>query len=474
MKINGNMYKQLSFFNKYPNNLLSAIPDKSHFGERLINEISSNTSNSIKNNVLYSINFSGIKQNKPVIDANKILKTEYGIESNLSENTAKIFLEAVEDFTGLNNKNMFNGLKLISIDKTNDTIYDVNYSVEDNTFEISFNNGYNKKELKNISEERYNLGYTASDNYKYIPYSLLGRFLCFKHNPYAYDIKTKYTQKDGPIVVAGRKLGIFALDSFSSYNSHYIAAKMSEVPTTKQMDEIYETLIGADLNFPQTETGELKGVEHSFKSIKEVQDYLAKYNIKSDFHDLMTANLAAGAIDDFIKANNNKKLFNGLEISYTVSEGAWDGKTTSGYDELKNEITRSNIVLNIACDWKRPKKIAQMAYNKNHSSSNNPKNTIYHELGHWLHFHNDPLGYYVIGHKYNDDNPKKAEITEEEKNIFGRVSNYATKSPVEFVAEYISAKMNGFKYPKIVDNYFKMFYGKGDFMLKFPNSKKTN
>ena len=70
--------------------------------------------------------------------------------------------------------------------------------------------------------------------------------------------------------------------------------------------------------------------------------------------------------------------------------------------------------------------------------------------------------------KYNQNNPDKAELSDYEKNIFGRVSNYASTSPLEFVAEYIAARMNGTKFPKAVNDQYQILYGKGDVPIKLP------
>ena len=436
----------------------------------LITEFSSEANFGIKSAVLPKINFTGINNKKTIEQINKTLLEEYGIDSKLTNlDAANLFLESVEDFVKINTKNMFKGLKLS--DLTGDNIYSAEYDTDKDYFEIFFQNNFNKADIEDLAKIRYERGYTASDNKKYMFYDLLGRFLCFKENPYAYNFKCQYRAAFGDRLIAARKLGILATLSYSLYNSNYIAAKMCRVPTTERMDSIYEDLIGADIDFPQPKNTEIKGEEFSFKSVEDAQNYLKQYNIKSNFHDLKSANLTVGAIEDFIKVNKNKNLFNGLEISYKITEESWSGATISSFDDIKNEMIESYIVLNIACNWKKPEKVSRKGYNTNHSSSNSPKSTMYHELGHWLHFHNDPLRYDIMGKKYSENEDSTKLLSDYERDIFGRVSNYATKSPLEFVAEYITARMSGHIFPKAVDNQFENFYGKGNVPLRFPKIK---
>ena len=436
-------------------------------------EISSNFDYAIKSAVIPSINFKSTTNTKSANDINKILTTEYGIKSTLTNpDVAKLFLASVEDFVKLNNKNMFEGLILSDLTDDNN-IYKYKHSINTNSFEISFQKNLNENDIIKKTQNSYEKNFIATNDKKYLFYKSLGSFLCFKENPFSYNYKTQRRAIGGDKLIASRKLGIHATENYSEYNANYIAAKMCKLPTTQKMDDIYEDLIGADINFPKPNNTEIKGTEFSFQSVQEAQDYLKQYNIKAKFYDTNMANLTVSAIEDFIKANG-KNIFDGLEITYISDKESWDGATYRDFDDVKNKIIKSYIVLNIACNWKKTDKLSQKEYQCNYSSSNNPKSTIYHELAHWLHFHNNPLKYYIQTKKYsntyNNKNNTKL-LTEYEKNIFGRVSDYATSSPLEFVAEYISARMSGYSFPETINNKFKTIYGKGNIPLKFPNPK---
>lgn len=81
----------------------------------------------------------------------------------------------------------------------------------------------------------------------------------------------------------------------------------------------------------------------------------------------------------------------------------------------------------------------------------NPKDTILHELCHWLDFKGNPQKYSSVeidfknGFRYYNDFGK---------SITAKVSAYATKSPAEFCAKYICGRINGLKFPNATNKEF--------------------
>ena len=316
---------------------------------------------------------------------------------------------------------------------------------------------------------------------------LLGRFLAFKQNSEEYMYSSTLDLR--ALIELGLRMGSDACEDVSSYNANYIATKMCKVPTTKVMDNTYEDLEGPFLNFPETEKLKLlKGIQHSFSSTKEAHEYLKKYKIEAIFPTVEIANLAVGAIEDYIKVNNNKKMFEGLQIVYDTTQNGWTGAT-------RTNLKKGVVSFNTACiDWKNTDKSAERGYNSNFHPSNNPKETFYHELAHWLHQRNNPINFHSIGDNYwimslipLKFSSKYPDVYKLRKN-FAKVSNYATTNPIEFVAEYITGRMNGQTYPKHIDELFEKFYNgteqikdakgktktviaKGEYPLKFPKAE---
>ncbi len=443
-----------------------------------VKEISSAASNAVKNSIFPSISTNGVKQFQSVDEINTILGKEYGINSTLTNfDAAKLFLESVEDFVNMNEKDMFKGLKLSDGKGTNANFYDIIANPYEQGFEIEFSDKPKKKSLVRKANLDFINGNTSSDNPKYMFYMLLGRYLYFKQN----SEKDMYSSvKDFVPPHVFLRIGSNAGEDCSSYIANYIATKMCNVSTTKIMDDVYEMLEGPVLNLPKnSELKSIKGIQHSFKSTKEAHDYLKKYKIQAVFPTVAIANLAVGAIEDYIKVNNNKKMFQGLQIVYDTTLNCWLGGTLP---TLKKGIISFNTA---ATDWKNADVSAQRSYDNNFHSSNNPKKTFYHELAHWLHYKNNPENYIFLNSISKNMSKIPLEDSSEVPSIYNlrkklaKVSNYGATNPHEFVAEYVTARMNGQAYPEHINNLFKMFYNglvnevdsNGKKTVKFANGK---
>lgn len=433
--------------------------------------ISSVASNAIRSLVLPSVNFGEAIPPQTAKEINSVLKKEYGIKSTLTNPVvAKYFLNAVEDFVKLNEKDMFKGLKLSEGKPVATTYYDIVANPYKNEFEIEFTQNPKEKHLRHKAHIDFVRGRTASDNPKYMFYMLLGRYLYFKQNSEKYMYNSTNNLISPNIFL---RIGSNAGEDYSSYIANYIATRMCNVPTTKIMNNTYEVLEGPIVNLPQQNNLKaIKGIQHSFSSTKEAHDYLKKYKINAIFPTVEIANLAVGAIEDYININNNKKLFQGLHIIYDTTKEPWLGATQP---LLKEGVISFNTA---TTDWKHADKYAQRSYDTNWHSSNNPKKTFYHELAHWLHYKNNPQNYINLHLMFEDmkkipidSTIKNSEMNGLRKN-FAKVSNYGAIDPQEFVAEYITARMNGQTYPEHINRLFKMFYnGLEDSIDK--NGKKT-
>ena len=199
-----------------------------------------------------------------------------------------------------------------------------------------------------------------------------------------------------------------------------------------------------------------------FKTIDEAVEYLKQYGIEAEFENLKLANLTANAIKDFIEINKNPKMFEGLKISSYIK----DSTTTIGCMHWKyNHETgkySSKIEFNKAYDWNRHKNTALRNYFSGHFSSANEKYSIYHELAHWLDFNSRPKEYVQDN---NDFASGKLIINSFGKRAYSTISGYATENSLEFVAEYVAARMCGQKFSQSVNDEYKY---ETNLDLKFP------
>lgn len=265
-------------------------------------EFSKISSSIAKNNALFLINFKGKNKNLSLEDIISKLKKEYKINAQFSNpDTAKLFLEAVEDFVKLNSKDMFEGLVIKDYKNSffEDTMWEIQNTPFRNSFVIGFNNSYSKEEIKDMASKEYNSCTIGADNPKYYFYEALGEFLCHKYNPYAYN----FFSNCAPQIPLAKRICNNAAKTCTRYNSSYIASRMSGKNYPKELQNNYEIYLGADINFPKKpkpKTNKASKPDSKFDSIDDFRKYLKKnYNIKADFENLTVANLVTSAIERF-------------------------------------------------------------------------------------------------------------------------------------------------------------------------------
>jgi len=207
----------------------------------------------------------------------------------------------------------------------------------------------------------------------------------------------------------------------------------------------------------------------NFATVDEAVEYLKKnYDVDAEFLNIYQANLFAGAIEDFVKLNNNRDMFCGLRIKNADSE------SFDEYHKIKRipwaqvqyrYVAAGNIYrleeLLMRCNssfWlQQPDRIIEehaIAYENGSHPYKDPSGTIYHELAHWLELKNKP----TISPKalVSRDNPP---LDFEDIEITAMVSGYTQKSIAEFNAEYVAARMCGLKFPEMVNKLHKEHYG---------------
>ena len=205
---------------------------------------------------------------------------------------------------------------------------------------------------------------------------------------------------------------------------------------------------------------------HNFNSVNEARKYLKLYGIEAEFHNLKCANLTVDAIDDFIEINDNPRMFNGLVIKSKIDPNPnVSASVANYYDFYTNEISSSILYFNKSYDWDRHKLKMVKNYSSGHNPSIEEKSTIYHELAHWLDFQARPEDYTKCFHEYGD----KFKMNDYGKRITGKVSAYAKTNPIEFIAEYVAGRMNGYDYPKEVKGCIKSLT---PLDLKFPSESQ--
>ena len=108
----------------------------------------------------------------------------------------------------------------------------------------------------------------------------------------------------------------------------------------------------------------------------------------------------------------------------------------------------------------------KMSYNNGELASDKVKNSLFmHELVHWLNGKDLPEEYVSTVHraiKFSDEQGSG-------RYAATKVSSYAYEDPEEFLAEYVSGRMDGHKYPKITNLLFERLW-KGPH-LTFPDEK---
>ncbi len=213
------------------------------------------------------------------------------------------------------------------------------------------------------------------------------------------------------------------------------------------------------------------GIEKvEFKTLNDAQSYfLAEYGIDVDFIDLKQAHLMKDALDEFAKLNykgKGKKLFEGLYIGQLPGAPEQQGEFSIKFfynnsekenvpdlkekDESYFEDHMQVITFNPLYCWDNLEFAERRAEEINLHPSFKATNPMIHEFAHLLHVTDSPKAFYF----YAENEP---EI--EEKPIIQMVSDYATNNVGEFVAEYISGRLAGKTYPKVVDALYKKYGG---------------
>lgn len=213
------------------------------------------------------------------------------------------------------------------------------------------------------------------------------------------------------------------------------------------------------------------GIEKvEFKMLNDAQSYfLAEYGIDVDFIDLKQAHLMKDALDEFAKLNykgKGKKLFEGLYIGQLPGAPEQQGEFSIKFfynnpekekvpdlkekDESYFEDHMQVITFNPLYCWDNLEFAERRAEEINLHPSFKATNPMIHEFAHLLHVMDSPKAFYF----YAENEP---EI--EEKPIIQMVSDYATNNVGEFVAEYISGRLAGKTYPKVVDALYKKYGG---------------
>lgn len=213
------------------------------------------------------------------------------------------------------------------------------------------------------------------------------------------------------------------------------------------------------------------GIEKvEFKTLNDAQSYfLAEYGIDVDFIDLKQAHLMKDALDEFAKLNykgKGKKLFEGLYIGQLPGAPEQQGEFSIKFfynnpekekvpdlkekDESYFEDHMQVITFNPLYCWDNLEFAERRAEEINLHPSFKATNPMIHEFAHLLHVMDSPKAFYF----YAENEP---EI--EEKPIIQMVSDYATNNVGEFVAEYISGRLAGKTYSKVVDALYKKYGG---------------
>jgi len=402
---------------------------------------------------------------------NTKLKETHGINSSVQDvNLLGKIYSAVQEFCALNgNEKLFNGLEIktgktpsfVSSERTADEIQ--------NKFCITFNQNISGKQYASIAQGDYDFASAASCDPLYQIYLALGDYLNFAGNPKLYKANYNSAFTD--------ELGQYCAYSLSDrnncgeFNAHYIASKMCGINLPEPLDCAFmQTGGNGGLKFKESvKPNFIYGKSPKFSSKEEASLYLKKYGVEADFMDLRQAQDCVGAIEDLIEAaDGNERIFDGLKISYSKSfhtDNQCAASTTYEYDHIKDAFERLEIIINANADnWKDYDAVAEGLYKEGIHPTDKIKGTFIHELAHVLDIKGNPRNCSIQGQEIIAQRQGMNQFTRG-----ARVSRYATDSPMEFSAEYISGKMAGIKYPTAVDHYFERIWN--GVKLNFPKEQ---
>lgn len=393
-----------------------------------------------------------ISVQNPLKILNQIFKDKYGITSQINNSQiAETLLPALDDIAKINKKNLFNGYTIRTEKFSSNEIAKRVFNAETNEFTTIFNEKFDWNNIDKITSKMYHNCEISSDNPKYLLYREFAEFLSFKNNPHAYKILEGRHYCNGSALSA---LRVSSSLNLNRYNANYIAGRMSG-KTFPQRNKIYfEENGGINLRFPKPEQvvnrprfyKPIKISTHSFKNIQDARSYLStNYGINADFVNQEQANLFASAVDDLSNLFGRKDLFNGLKVSVDGSE--FSTLNTKMSLSWNKDTGFAELFINPAFNWKNHAKIAKENYNSCFMATDSAKMDYIHELVHWLDFKGNPQRYGETELAW--ENGKKF-FNDYGKSIAAKVSSYATTSPAEFCAEYVSGRMYGISYPKAV------------------------
>ncbi len=383
-----------------------------------------------------------------------------GIEAEFKDEIqAAVTKEAIYDFIELGNSpEIFEGLKILGTDwfgsLDNPCRAGIDYTREGEFF-LKLDSQFDWSKLQEQVQEMYDSGQICSNNKKAPIYEGLGRFLYFTiidQNDYLANTKPgSLPDKD---IALANQLSSNAKESSANFHSAYIAARMCKI-------ELPKKIIWSFLKFPQPVPLERKvDTVCNFETCQQAQEYLKdKYGIEAEFADTTQANLCAGTMEDFIKLNNDPKIFDGLRIQIMTEDVEKEYLKAKGYigrlgglvSHSNHYDTNNNTLEDLTLRFPgKPETIDELSkdYSSGLHPSANMKQTFDHELAHWLHAKKAPLFYVLVG-----------GIENAGKDLSGRVSGYAQMDIKEFVAEYVTGRMSGATYPKVVDEMYRQFNG---------------
>ncbi len=439
----------------------------------------------------------------------KELNKNYGIEiaSNIKNPELLSNIQnAVEDFCKISNsKKLFKGLK-IGDKCTGNVPSSVNINEFSKKVRIEYNQNFDWSKLKDYTQSKYDEGKICSNNPKYYLYEPLASYLLLNgknltkkdlnknlKDEFNSDLNNKNLTQSEKFNIARMQERFYALKQrFSSSDNlydilkSYITVKMCEERIPKDCDILFNLVksrLGTDVNLKYPEVKSPEKTDRKFSSVEHAKSYLLKkYGIEADLPNLNYANSCVEAVEDLTQALDDETFFNGLKIE-TNGKYMEDKKTFGMVVPYKrnsnNEFERMDKILSpIQAPqlWEKLKQCpkddfkaeielnpeifseerAENLYNNGGSAASNIKGLFTHELSHYIAAKSNPYNFLYATALFFSN--------EETLNAAYRVSSYAaTEDANEYLAEYITGRMSGQKYPEIVN---KQFYNIWDTYFK--------
>ena len=376
---------------------------------------------------------------------NEKLYQQYQIQSDIDDPALLYQIyQTIKDYCEINDSNdLFAGLK-IRTDAIDDTIFE-NRRFEEQT--ITFNKNFNFKYLPKYTKKLYEKGMIPTDNPLYILYLAFGDYLLYKTNPKTYNEQTDKYVKPKDEYISRFLTNTARIDIF---NKNYLAAKMSGVNLPDAANYLFiKNRKDCELKFPDGSLPFAQKEIPAFKSMQEIKEYLKKLGIKAKFPSPEVAKYFAEAIYEIIKLIGDDKIFKGLKIK------PWQNNATKLIAALKvnhRNPKKACIVIRTNYDWSKQAEKSKIDYNCCYHPYINPRYIFVHELAHYLDWKANPKAFNEVGMSFQN---KERKMSDYEKMVAQKVSNYATTSTIEFCAEYIAGKTAGINYPTETDEMFR-------------------